>query len=263
MAEHILKKLDTRLNDPVTYLIGSGGTILNLNNLIGHEFEIIFKNKIVCSWCGKQTKKSFAQGYCYNCFVSCPETEACILRPELCKVQWGEARDLKWATEHHLQPHFVYLSYTSNFKVGVTRETQIPTRWIDQGALAAMAVMKVPNRHIAGVVEDFMKQFFSDRTKWDEMLSLVSAEIDFSESYALFKEKLPDEFHQYLIEKPEVQTISYPYQDIPAHIKNVNLEKDVNVKGILVGIKGQYMVFNDGRAINIRKYTGYVVDFIF
>ncbi|MFB6319764.1 DUF2797 domain-containing protein [Saccharicrinis sp. FJH54] len=263
MPEYILKKLNTEYGNPVRYSIGPDGDCTNLNDLIGSEISLVYKNKIICSWCGKQTNKSFAQGYCYNCFVSCPETEECILRPELCQVQWGEARDLKWAEEHHLQPHVVYISYTSNFKVGVTRKTQMPTRWIDQGAVAAMAVLEVPNRHIAGVVEDFMKQYFSDRTKWSEMLGLVSANPDFTESYALFKSVLPDEFHDDLIANPEVTSILYPYSGVSGNLKNANLEKEVKITGTLAGIKGQYLVFTDGRALNVRKYTGYVIDFSF
>lgn len=263
MAEYILKKLGSESENPVVYFMESANSIVNLNNLIGSEIEIIYKNKIICSGCGKQTNKSFAQGYCYSCFMSSPETEECILRPELCKIQWGEARDLKWAEEHHLQPHYVYLSYTSNFKVGVTRKTQVPTRWIDQGAVAAKAVLEVPNRHIAGVVEDYMKQYFSDRTKWNDMLNIITADIDFSESYALFLEKLPEEFYQYIIEDSQMQTITYPYQTVPNDLKNINFDKENTIKGTLAGIKGQYMVFKDGKVINIRKYTGYVVDFIF
>ncbi|MFB6340768.1 DUF2797 domain-containing protein [Saccharicrinis sp. FJH62] len=263
MAEYILKKLDAQMGNPVSYSIGAAATLVRLNDLIGSEVEIVYKNKIVCSWCGKQTNKSFGQGYCYNCFVSCPETEECILRPELCKIQWGEARDLQWAADHHLQPHYVYLSFTSNFKVGVTRKTQVPTRWIDQGALAAMAVLEVPNRHIAGVVEDYMKQFFSDRTKWNEMLSIIYSDIYFSESYTMFLEQLPEEFNQYIIKDPQIQAITYPYQIVPNGLRNINLEKENTVKGTLAGIKGQYVVFKDGKAINIRKYTGYLVDLIF
>lgn len=261
MKNVILGKLNTEYSSPVEYALKHASETVNVNALIGKDIEIRNKDKIICNWCGKTTRKSFAQGYCYNCFVSCPETEPCVLRPELCRVQWGDARDLKWATEKHLKPHYVYLSFTSNFKVGITRKTQIPTRWIDQGAIAAIALLETPNRHVAGVIEDYMKQYFSDRTRWNDMLRMPQSDVDFTKSIALFMDNLPVEFNQYIIDNPRQLTISYPYEG-DMDFKAVNLDKDKSVKGTLVGIKGQYLLFKNGAAINIRKYSGYVVDII-
>ena len=52
-------------------------------------------------------------------------------------------RDYDWEMAHHMQPHVVYLSKTAGIKVGVTRETQIPYRWIDQGAVEALILAKL------------------------------------------------------------------------------------------------------------------------
>ena len=118
----------------------------------------------------QKIKKTYMQGYCYPCFIESPKTSECILKPELCRAHEGEARDMEWAKEHCLQNQYVYLSLTSNLKVGVTRYTQIPTRWIDQGAHEALIFAKTPNRYTAGVIEKILSQHISDRTYWRRML---------------------------------------------------------------------------------------------
>lgn len=261
MNEIRLSKLVVKHKEPVAYFLKTSDSLLDVNTLIGSKISIVFSGQIVCGCCGKHTNKSFAQGYCYSCFLSSPETEACILKPELCGAQWGVSRDAVWAADNHLQPHIVYLSYTSNFKVGVTRKCQLPTRWIDQGAVAAMALLEVPNRHIAGVVECYMKAFFQDKTTWNKMLSVQNDPIDFEDSYALFLEHLPQEFKQYLIKNPAKAQFHYPLDLHQGVLKTINLDVEKQFEKKLIGIKGQYLLFSDGSAINIRKYTGYVVKF--
>ena len=56
----------------------------------------------------------------------------CVIKPELCRAHLGEGRDMEWEREHHLKDHYVYLAVSSGVKVGITRDTQVPTRWIDQ-----------------------------------------------------------------------------------------------------------------------------------
>ena len=261
MNEIRLSKLVVKHENPVRYSLNTGESLVDLNALIGSKISVVFNGQIVCSCCGKNTKKSFVQGYCYKCFTSSPETEACILKPELCGAQWGEARDLNWAKENHLQPHVVYLSYTSNFKVGVTRKSQLPTRWIDQGAIAAIALLEVPNRHIAGVVECFMKTHFLDKTSWKKMISLRAEQISFRDSCELFLKHLPSEFEQYLIPNPSEAYFNYPLDLQNEVLNTINLDVEKQFEKYLMGIKGQYLIFNDGTAINIRKYAGYMVKF--
>jgi hypothetical protein len=52
-----------------------------------------------------------------------------------------------------MQPHYVYLANSSGLKVGLTRASQIPTRWLDQGAAQALLCVRVPTRRQAGLVE--------------------------------------------------------------------------------------------------------------
>ena len=256
-----LNKLKSENSEPVKYRMVDDKTNIDINSLINNNLSLRFSGKITCEYCGNLTKKSFGQGYCYNCFVTCPETEPCILNPEKCKIQWGNARDVDWAKEHHLQAHAVYLSYTSGVKVGVTRLTQIPTRWIDQGAIAAVPLLKVPNRYIAGVVEVYMKDHFADKTNWSSMLVQNRNEYKFEEDITRFMALLPDEFSKYKIPDAVTTNIRYPLNLNGMHkLSSVNLDKESITNVRLLGIKGQYLVFEDGKALNIRKHTGYIVE---
>ena len=152
-----LLKMKTDLQDPVIYNLPIGDDLVLMNDLIGKYIVFDWKKEIYCISCGKKTNKSFAQGHCYPCFINSPETSECILRPELCEAHNGIARDIEWAEKHCLKDHYVYLAISSGIKVGVTRSTQIPTRWIDQGAWKAIKLAKTPNRYIAGLIEVKLK----------------------------------------------------------------------------------------------------------
>lgn len=91
-----------------------------MNSLVKKPW--ILQDKLIVSVVAKKSK-SFAQGYCFPCFQRTPETEECVLRPELCKANEGVARDIDFAKEHCLIDHFVFLSYTINIKVRVTLNT--------------------------------------------------------------------------------------------------------------------------------------------
>jgi hypothetical protein len=252
-------KLRTVLNDPVTYYLDFAGKEFCLNDLIGKQLELQFLHQINCIRCGKKTSKSFAQGYCFPCFRSAPETEECVLRPELCRAHNGFARDLKYAANHCLIDHFVYLSFTNKVKVGVTRYTQIPTRWIDQGALAAIKIAKTPNRYTAGLIEVALKDNFHDKTNWKNMLSQEFVEAD------LHKEKqkaiglLPGGLIKFASDENTVTNIEYPMSKRIVDFKSFDLDKVELLSDILIGIKGQYLLFEKGSVINIRKYGGYLV----
>lgn len=252
-----LIKMHTYYKHPVEYGLFVNNGIFVLNPYIGKEVQLHYDGRINCIVCGKITKKSFGQGFCYNCFISAPEAEECVLHPELCKAHLGIARDLQWANEHCMQPHFVYLSQTSHVKVGVTRSSQIPTRWIDQGAVAAVIIAKTPFRQLAGEIEVLLKNYFPDKTQWQQMLKATQAD----ETALLNSKKgaftvLSEVYKKYIVEE-EILNISYPVSSYPEKIKSLNLEKTPDYKGILAGIKGQYLIFEDGSVINIRKYSGY------
>jgi hypothetical protein len=261
----ILNKMNTEItNESVNYTLLVGNDKITLNNFIGEKIKIEYLQQINCIHCGRKTKTSYAQGFCYNCFRSLPETGENIMNPELDMAHLGVSRDMEWAKEVSLKKHFVYLANTGEIKVGVTRASQIPTRWIDQGADNAIIIAEAPNRHIAGTIEVYLKKYFNDKTKWKKMLSQENTQLNILEQKNKAFELLHPEFKQYFLEDTELMRIKFPVKEYPEHIlQNINLEKAKTFKGTLAGIKGQYLIFNTGDVINIRKHAGFnvVIDF--
>jgi hypothetical protein len=255
-----LHKMRTEFASPVKYFLSLEGQELFLNEALGKELQIEYLGEINCIKCGRKTNKSFSQGFCYPCFISAPETEECVLRPELCKAHEGIARDMEYAQAHCLIDQFVYLSLTSGIKVGVTRSTQIPTRWIDQGAIQAIKLAKTPNRHIAGLIEVALKEKLADKTNWQKMLTgNITEQRSLADVKKLVIDSLDEEFEAYIDWDNEVTELDYPVQTSPQKVVSLNLDKTPVVGGILTGIKGQYMNFDNRAVINIRKYGGYKV----
>lgn len=249
------------LADPVQYYLRLGDEELNMNALIGHEIEMSFDGRINCINCGVQTKTSFGQGFCFKCFKTAPQAAECILKPELCRAHLGEGRDAQWEEEHHNQPHYVYLALSSAVKVGVTRATQIPIRWIDQGATAAIKVAETPNRYLAGKLEVALKELFTDKTSWQRMLKNEVLEgVDLVEEKWQLEETLPSDLIEWFVEDDEITEIHYPVEEYPKKVKSVNFDKQDEIEGILTGIKGQYLLFEDNRVMNIRRHNGYYIE---
>lgn len=233
---------------------------ISLNKAIGMQVSFRFEGNIFCKRCGKKTKTSFNQGFCYNCFLTAPESAECIIRPELCRAHLGEGRDPEWEAENHNQPHVVYLAASDVVKVGVTRTTQIPTRWIDQGASAAIRLAETPNRFEAGLIEVALKARFTDKTNWQKMLkNVVDESIDLEETKWQLAEQLPGDIRRFLSNNDEITRIHYPVLAYPQKVKSVNFDKIPDVSGMLKGVKGQYLLFEGGAALNIRKHAGYQV----
>ena len=257
-----LLKMRAELSSPVNYFLSLKNEELFVNNLIDRKILLKWSGEINCVKCGNKTNKSFAQGYCYPCFVSAPETAPCILQPELCEAHLGIARDIEWSEKNCLTDHYVYLAVSSGVKVGVTRASQVPTRWIDQGAVKAIKFAKTPNRHLAGLIEKDLKKYMSDKTSWQKMLK---NDIDFNADLISEKGKaselLRSDLNQYITDDKEIYEIKYPVKSYPVKIKSINLEKTPDFSEILTGIKGQYLIFEGGFVINIRKYGGYKVIF--
>ena len=165
-----ISKLITELTNPISYKLPIGNNTIDMNGLINTNINLSFDGEIRCIACDNKIKKTFMQGYCYPCFISSPQTSECILKPELCRAHEGEARDMEWSEKYCLTDQYIYLALTSNLKVGVTRHTQIPTRWIDQGAHKTIVFAKTPNRYLAGMIEKEVSQHISDKTYWRRML---------------------------------------------------------------------------------------------
>jgi hypothetical protein len=72
------------------------------------------------------------------------------MKPETCHYHLGTCREPDWAQNHCFRPHIVYLANSSGVKVGITRKTQIPTRWLDQGASQALPIFEVQQPFVIG-----------------------------------------------------------------------------------------------------------------
>jgi DNA-directed RNA polymerase subunit F len=255
-----LLKMKTSLGDQLLYHLPLGEDLILMNEIIGKEIILTFTGQINCICCGVKTSKSFAQGYCYKCMVSSPEASECVLRPELCQAHLGISRDMKWSEGHCLQDHYVYLAVSSGLKVGITRSSQVPTRWIDQGAWKAIKLALTPNRYLAGCVEVELKKYMSDKTNWQKMLqNVLASDIDLVNEKQKAWELLDDELQQYVIDDDEITEINYPVLEYPQKVKSLNFDKIDKVKGKLMGIKGQYLIFDEGLVLNIRSHSGYRV----
>ncbi len=255
-----LRKMQTEYNSPIKYILPFENNPINFTDLVGTELKIHFTGLINCINCGRKTNKSFAQGFCFPCFRDAPESAECIIRPELCEAHLGKGRDPEWEQRNHNQPHVVYLAIASGIKVGVTRSTQVPYRWIDQGAWKAVKIAETENRYQAGMIEVDLKQYASDKTSWQRMLkNELALDVDVLETKALLQEKMNDDFNQFASDDDEIYEINYPVIQFPQKVKSHNLDKEPSLQGKLMGIKGQYLLFEGGVVINIRKYGGYFV----
>ena len=257
-----LIKMRSDAAELVCYFLPLGDEEIDMNSLLGKEITMKHNGVINCINCGKKTNKSYSQGFCYNCFLTAPEADESVIRPELSKAHLGIARDMEWAKEHDLIDHFVYLSITSDLKVGVTRYTQIPTRWIDQGATQAIKLARTPNRHIAGVIEVFLKKFVADKTQWQAMLKgNINLDIDLFAEKSKLTERLPGELRKYAEPDNSISTFTYPLLSKIEKVNSVSFDLTSKIGGRLTGIKGQYLIFDDERVLNIRKHNGYYIDF--
>jgi len=259
-----LLKMETKLVNPIEYELPIGDELVYMNPLIGKYIAFKWLKEIYCVACGRKTNKSFAQGFCYPCFLNAPETSECIFRPELCRAQDGIARDMEWAENHCLQDHIVYLAISSGIKVGVTRSGQIPARWIDQGAWQAIKLAKTPNRYTAGLIEVALKEHISDRTNWQRMLKNQLIEgVDLTIAKKEMIAHLPSDLQNYISEEDNITEINYPVNEYPEKVKSLSFDKLGEIAGRLWGVKGQYLIFDDGTVVNMRKHTGYMVELEF
>ena len=257
-----IRKMEVVHSNPVEYKLPLGSQKISMNQLLGKHIKMSFEGKINCVRCGRETRKSFAQGFCYPCFSTAPETEECVLRPELCKAHEGIARDMDYATKHCLSEQVVYLSLTSGLKVGVTRGTQVPVRWIDQGAVRAIELARTPNRYLAGAIEVALKAHMNDKTNWRKMLTGPGPlETDLLLEKQRITQLVPDILRSYVTDNNRVYEFAYPIGRYPEKIKSLNFDKEPELSGILSGIKGQYLLFDDNRVINMRKFGGYLIRF--
>ncbi|MBZ2167534.1 MULTISPECIES: DUF2797 domain-containing protein [Marinobacter] len=264
-----LRKMPVEAAEPVAYQLAIGDDRVPLNELVGKRIRFDFEGVIRCIHCDRTTKKSFNQGYCYPCFRKLAACDSCIMSPEKCHFHLGTCREPEWGETHCMVEHVVYLANSSGLKVGITRGSQVPTRWIDQGAVDAIPMLRVSSRYLAGLAEVACKSHVADRTNWRAMLKGDVPELDLhaerSRMLSLIAgdlESLRATHGEDSIREVDEQGLglSYPVEVWPSKVKTHNLDKNPEVEGVLEGVKGQYLILDTG-VINIRKFTGYEVRF--
>ena len=261
--EGVLTKMQTEFSNPIQYYLVFENSFLSLNQLLDKSLEISFQG-YQCLNCGKK-KKIFRQGFCYDCFMSSAAAGDWIMKPELSTAHLDiEDRDLEYEKKVQLQPHIVYLALSSEIKVGVTRNTQVPTRWIDQGAVQAIPIVEVPNRYLAGITEVALKNYYADKTNWQKMLKMnpetSGPEVDLMAERLKLENLIPTEVQEYFNpNKEDLYQLHYTVLQYPNKVTSLSLDKSPNFTGKLTGIKGQYLLFEDGTVFNVRTFEGYVV----
>jgi hypothetical protein len=267
LARGSLSKMSVQLQAPVVqYSFCLGDSLVPVNPMIGKTLRLEYLGAIHCSHCGKRTKTSYSQGYCYPCMTKLAQCDLCIMAPERCHYDAGTCREPSWGEQFCMTDHVVYLANSSGVKVGITRATQLPTRWLDQGAIQALPIMRVSTRQQSGLVEDVLRSQVPDRTNWRnllkgdaEVLDLAAIREQIFDACADGIRTLHERFGLQAIQPlpdAEVVEIRYPVEAYPKKIVSLNLDKTPVIEGTLLGIKGQYLIFDTG-VINIRKYTAY------
>jgi len=259
-ATGTLSKMKSTASAPIKYELTLSEVRYDITSLVGKTVRLSYSGNILCSNCGKETKKSYAQGFCYPCTMKLAECDLCILKPETCHYDKGTCREPEWGLENCFRPHVIYLANSSGLKVGITRKTQVPTRWIDQGATEALPILEVKNRFVSGQIEVIFKKMVADKTDWRKMLKGAPETIDLLE----WKTKLLSELgehlkdHEYTVLDEPVVRLSYPVNTYPEKVTSFNLDKVSEIQAKLMGIKGQYLIFETG-VLNVRSHSGYEV----
>jgi hypothetical protein len=255
----VLTKMVTEFSEPIQYYLVFENDFINMNQLLNKNITIQFI-KYQCLNCGLD-KPIYRQGFCKSCFFDIPQAADWIMRPELSTAHLDkEDRDLEYEKRVQLQPHIVYLANSSNVKVGVTRKSQVPTRWIDQGAHEAIEIVEVPNRYLAGITEVALKDYVGDKTNWRTMLKNDIKDENLVEWREKLKQYIPDEAAAFFLESNTETNLKFPVNKYPEKPKSLNIIKQQNYTGKLVGIKGQYLIFDDQTVFNIRANEGLVVN---
>lgn len=262
-----ISKMTARLEQPVVqYAFRLGDVEVPVNPLLGKTVRLEYLGAIHCTHCGRKTKTSFSQGYCYPCMTRLAQCDTCIMSPERCHYEHGTCRDPAWGEQFCMTDHVVYLANSSGIKIGITRATQLPTRWLDQGASQALPIVRVATRQQSGLVEDLFRSQVADRTNWRALLKGNAEAVDLvavreqlfdscSEGFKGLQDRFGLQAIQPLTDVEPIE-IRYPVEAYPSKIVSFNLDKNPVAEGTLLGIKGQYLIFDTG-VINIRKYTAY------
>lgn len=267
--EFFLHKMHVNFVSPIQYELQGDENKILLNDFLNRHIKFEFLGEINCIQCGRKTKKSFQQGYCFPCMQKINDCNNCMIHPERCLVELGGCDPSDWAHRQCHQSHIVYLANSSALKVGITREKNVPSRWIDQGAAQGLPIFRTQNRYQAGIVEVALKAYVADKTNWRTMLKEDVAHIDLlaekKRLLSLAQQDLQPIFEKYTdaineVKDGRVWSLDYPVVQYPVKVSSMSFDKTPVVEGVLQGIKGQYLILNTG-VVNIRKFGGYRVAF--
>lgn len=231
-----------------------------LTTIIGSTVNIEHTGQKKCLVCGRKVKKLYQNGYCFPCVTSLAECDLCIVKPHECHHANGTCRDNQFAESHCLIPHYVYLAFSSGFKVGLTRKGRQLIRWVDQGASQAMLLAELPSRKHAGEMEMTIAKNIADKTDWRKMLrGETIPDKTLTEIRSQVESTLPEEYREYLLLDSHIHTFHYPRtEDAVLNLNSLSLDKVPNIKGRLLGVKGQYLLLDNG-VFNVKKHSGYSV----
>ena len=254
-----IRKMQTHLNRGIAqYQLPISDKLLNMNDLVGEEITLSFNQTICCQNCGKKTNKSYSQGHCFPCSQKLASCDLCIMKPETCHYHLDTCREPQWGLDNCFSPHVVYLANSSGVKVGITRKKNIPSRWIDQGAISALPILEVDTRLKSGELEMALKQFVNDKTNWRQMLKNEVSPVNLLATKNILLENIKEVIHTTgaQILNNEALEINYPVVEYPSKINSLNFDKTPTITGVLKGIKAQYLILDSG-VLNIRKFSAY------
>ena len=260
-----IRKMRTALLEKVEYHLPlydslNENHLIPMNQFIGSTLKISFKGLINCVVTGRRINKTYGEGMCYDAWRNSPMAVESIIRPELSRIHEGIAlRDEQWERKNHLQPHYVYLTKTGGVKVGVTRATNLPHRWIDQGAVEGIVIAETPYRQAAGLIEVSLKEFIADKTNWRKMLTNDLVNDSLEEVREEIIDKIPKDLQQFVVSKEKVE-IPFPVIEYPTKVSSLKLDKVPDIEMKLMGIKGQYLIFDQGKVLNLRSHSGYHIN---
>jgi hypothetical protein len=265
-----LDKMRVQPGESLTYQMVLDEHLVDLNQYLGKAITITWTGAIKCCHCGRSTNKSFNQGYCYPCFTKLAQCDSCMMSPEKCHFHLGTCREPQWAEKICFNDHIVYLANSSGIKVGITRMKNMPSRWLDQGASQALPIARVANRRLSGLIEDTLRKQVADKTSWQAMLKTEAPAVDLEATRDALREQFSAELAAIELDagpgsvswlgSETVRQFNYPVLQYPTKVVSHNLDKTPVVSGVLLGIKGQYLMLDTG-VINLRKYTSYAVTF--
>lgn len=266
----ILNKMQVTLDDNHLanyYLVLDKTPQIFLNDFIGKNICLEFSSLIRCVHCNKNTKTSYNQGHCYVCATTLAKCDLCIVRPKTCHYHLGTCREPSWGEDNCFTKHIVYLANSSGIKVGIARSINIPDRWIDQGAIQALPIISTLSRYEAGLIEAVFATKVPEQTNWRKMLNFTKEVIDLVAARDELLKCLMNDLTNVkfeLINNNEAIIINYPISTMVNQTSNkinlTNLHKSQIISGILLAIKGQYLIFEHG-IVNIRSLSGYEVYF--